>query len=65
MARAGNLKMQSLVSLTELNVRLVQEDELIGLDPHLLSFQNVNTPADLEAARALFTERQLRQSGQS
>ncbi len=65
MARAGNLKVQSLVSLTELKVRLVQEDELIGLDPHLLSFQNVNTPADLEAARTLFTERQVRQSGQS
>ncbi len=64
MARAGNLKVQSLVSLPELKVRLVHEDELIRVDPQLLSFQNINTPADLEAAKTLFTECQARQSEQ-
>ncbi|MBI3978846.1 MAG: molybdenum cofactor guanylyltransferase [Chloroflexi bacterium] len=37
----------------DVRVRYVAEDEIRGFDPHLLSFFNVNTPADLERALAL------------
>ena len=36
-----------------LTVRFVPEDELRTIDPRLLSFLNLNTPADLEFARKL------------
>jgi len=37
----------------EVNTREVTEAEMRDLDPDLLSFLNVNTPADLERARAI------------
>jgi molybdopterin-guanine dinucleotide biosynthesis protein A len=37
----------------QVRVRWVEEDEVDRLDPHHLSFFNVNTPADLEEARRL------------
>lgn len=37
----------------EVRVRYVEEDEVRSLDPHQLSFFNVNTAADFERAQAL------------
>lgn len=36
-----------------LNIREVNESEIVDLDPNLLSFFNINTPADLKRANAL------------
>lgn len=40
-----------------LKVREVEEREILDLDPDLLSFFNVNTPADLDRANALAARR--------
>jgi len=53
MIRARQLKIQEMVSHASLRVRYVTEAELLTLDPSGRSFQNVNTPADLEVARSL------------
>jgi molybdopterin-guanine dinucleotide biosynthesis protein A len=42
--------------LGALNVRYVAEDELRRADPELRSFQNVNTPAELQAAHDALAE---------
>lgn len=57
MARDHKLKIQDIVAAQELSVRLMSEDELSKIDPQLLSFMNVNTPADLEFARKLLSRR--------
>jgi molybdopterin-guanine dinucleotide biosynthesis protein A len=41
------------VSHASLRVQYVTEADLLTIDPSWHSFQNVNTPADLEAARSL------------
>lgn len=51
MIAARNLKIQDLVSQPGLRIRFVTDAELAALDPTARSFYNVNTPADLEAAR--------------
>jgi molybdopterin-guanine dinucleotide biosynthesis protein A len=53
MIRARQLKIQEMVSHASLRVRYVTEADLLILDPFGRSFQNVNTPADLEVARSL------------
>ena len=53
MIRARQLKIQDLVSHVSLRVQYVTEVDLLTIDPSGRSFQNVNTPADLEAARSL------------
>jgi molybdopterin-guanine dinucleotide biosynthesis protein A len=53
MIQAGQLKIQELVSHPSLRVQYVTEVDLLAIDPSGRSFQNVNTPADLEAARSL------------
>ncbi len=53
MARGGNLTLHEITDAEALSVRLIPEDELRSLDPHLLSFLNLNSPADLELARKL------------
>ena len=53
MIRTRQLKIQEMVSHASLRVRYVTEVELLTLDPSGRSFQNVNTPADLEVARSL------------
>lgn len=53
MARSGHLKLQDLCRESSLSLRLVPEAELLDVDPQLLSFMNINTPADLEFARKL------------
>jgi molybdopterin-guanine dinucleotide biosynthesis protein A len=47
------LIIQQLADHPSLRVRLVTADELVGIDPAGRSFYNVNTPADLQAARSL------------
>jgi len=62
MIRARQLKIQEMVSHASLRVRYVTEADLFTVDPSGRSFYNVNTPADLEAARSLLS--QLPPSGQ-
>jgi molybdenum cofactor guanylyltransferase len=50
---ARKLKIQQMADHPSLRVRLVTADELVGIDPAGRSFYNVNTPADLRAARSL------------
>lgn len=57
MARERNLTLQAMAQQEGLVVRIVPEDELRALDPHGLSFLNINTPADLELARKLLASR--------
>ena len=53
MAKTRQLKVQGLVDITGLTVKLVPEKDFLDVDPQLLSFFNINTPADLEFARKL------------
>jgi molybdenum cofactor guanylyltransferase len=55
MIAARNLKIQDLASQPALRVRFVTATDLAARDPTARSFYNVNTPADLEAARALMS----------
>jgi molybdopterin-guanine dinucleotide biosynthesis protein A len=52
MAKARRLRIQDIVAEPALRVRYVDPPEWGHLDPQGRSFQNVNTPADLVAARA-------------
>jgi len=52
--RAQDFKIQRLADHPALRVRVVMPAELRQLDPQGRSFYNVNTPADLAAARSLF-----------
>jgi molybdopterin-guanine dinucleotide biosynthesis protein A len=40
-------------TLSSLQVRVVEEQELVPLDPQLNTFFNINIPEDLEKARAI------------
>ena len=53
MAKEQRLKVQNLAEIAGLTVKLVPEKDFLDLDPQLLSFFNINTPADLEFARKL------------
>jgi molybdopterin-guanine dinucleotide biosynthesis protein A len=53
MIAARQLKIQGLVSHASLRVQYITEAELLTIDPTGRSFQNVNTPEDLEMARSL------------
>lgn len=53
MIKQGNLSIQDLLREPSLRISLVEEVEVRAVDPHLLSFLNINTPADLEMARKL------------
>jgi molybdopterin-guanine dinucleotide biosynthesis protein A len=53
MIQARELKIQEMVSQASLRVRYVTEADLLTIDPSGRSFQNVNTPEDLEMARSL------------
>jgi molybdenum cofactor guanylyltransferase len=56
MARSGDLKMQRLFEDPLLRVRVVGESDLIGLDPDLRSFRNINTPGEYDLAQDLLSE---------
>jgi molybdenum cofactor guanylyltransferase len=53
MARARQLKVQGLTEIPGLTVKLIPEKDFLDVDPQLLSFFNINTPADFEFARKL------------
>ena len=53
MAKAQQFKVQALAEVHGLTVKLVPGKDFLDVDPHLLSFFNINTPADLEFARKL------------
>ncbi len=53
---AQDFKIYRLADHPALRVRVVTPDELSQLDPEGRSFYNVNTPADLAAARSLFDQ---------
>jgi molybdopterin-guanine dinucleotide biosynthesis protein A len=56
MVHSGTLKLQELVNERSLRVRLMEEAEFQNIE--LLSFMNVNTPADLELVRKLIAGQQ-------
>ena len=51
MIQKGDLKIQNLVTQTELTVKIIEETLFDDIDPYQKSFININTPADLEFAR--------------
>ena len=51
MIHEGDLKLQNLVSRSDLTVKIIEETLFDDIDPSRLSFNNINTPADLEFAR--------------
>lgn len=55
MIQARQLKIQEVVSHASLRVQYVTEMDLSSIDPSGRSFQNVNTPADFEAARSMLS----------
>lgn len=63
MIQARQLKIQELVPHASLRVQYVTETDLFSIDPSGRSFQNVNTPADLETARSMLSR--VPPSGQS
>lgn len=62
MAKAGSLRIQDLLSNEEIRATILDEAAVRTHDPQLLSFLNINTPADLELARKLITSREGRPS---
>jgi molybdopterin-guanine dinucleotide biosynthesis protein A len=51
MVKERRLKIQDVISEPALKITLVEPSEWADIDPLSRSFQNVNTPADLETAR--------------
>lgn len=56
MVQARQFKIQEIVSKSSLLVKYITEQDLITCDPNGHSFYNVNTSADLEAARSLLAQ---------
>ncbi len=54
---SGDLKIQKLVAAPDLRICLITEGEIREIDPEGRSFLNVNTPSDLDRARALYGDR--------
>jgi molybdopterin-guanine dinucleotide biosynthesis protein A len=57
MIEAGDLRLHQLVQAPGLSTRLISEDEMRSVDPQLLSFFNVNRPADLQFAHKVHQRR--------
>jgi molybdenum cofactor guanylyltransferase len=60
--QAKDLKIHRLADHSALRVRLVTPNELALLDPEGRSFYNINTPADLAAARSIHDQTPKRSS---
>ena len=60
--QAKDLKVHRLADDSALRVRLVTPNELARLDPEGRSFYNINTPADLAAARSIHDQTAKRSS---
>ena len=52
MAKSGNRRIQRLFDDPLLKVKIIEEPELVKLDPDLRSFRNINTPGEYRAAQA-------------
>jgi len=61
MIHEGDLKIQNLISRSGLTVNIIEESLFDDIDPSRLSFNNINTPADLEFARKRFSQSSLPQ----
>ena len=61
MIHEGDLKIQNLTSRSGLTVHIIEESLFDDIDPSRLSFNNINTPADLEFARKRFSHSSLPQ----
>lgn len=61
MVKDRNLRLQDLLKASSLALRKVQESEILSVDPQLLSFMNLNSPADLEFARKITRSSSKRQ----
>ncbi len=55
MIKTGDLKIQRIADDPTLLVRTMSDSDLRAIDPEGRSFLNVNTPADLQAARRLLS----------
>ena len=53
MVKSENLRVQNLLDESSLKIRKVLESEILPYDSHLLSFMNINSPADFELARKI------------
>ena len=53
MLDAQDFRVQTIATQRTLNVHLISESDLIPLDPQLLSFMNLNSPADVEFAKKI------------
>ena len=58
MLKSKQLKIQNLIEESSISVRLLSEEDARAFDADLLSFLNINTPADLEFARKVARDRQ-------
>lgn len=56
MIRKRNVKIQDALQHPSLTVRFITESDVRQIDPDGRSFLNINTPADLDAARLLHDE---------
>jgi len=50
---SNDLEMRDIAANPELMTKIVDQENIKDLDPHFISFMNVNTPADLEMANKL------------
>ncbi len=56
MIKGKDLKLQHILEDRNLAINVIQESELRDIDVNLLSFMNLNTPADLEMATKLLSQ---------
>lgn len=55
MIQKDDLKIQNLLNQSALSVQTINESLFNDIDPYRRSFMNINTPADLEFARKMFS----------
>lgn len=53
MVKSENLRVQSLLDVSSLQIRKIPESDIFPIDKHLRSFMNLNSPADYEMARKM------------
>jgi len=53
MVKKENLRLQEILKDSSLTLRKVEESEILPFDSQLLSFMNLNSPADLELAQKI------------
>lgn len=53
MVKEEKLRLQELIRHPSLQVQMIPESDIMPYDPDLLSFMNLNSPADLELAKKI------------